>query len=274
MKFRDHVLEHLSRHKLDILGIDEDGIFRHMGKDLPKAHILPLEHREKNILDSYRGQFFSSDHSGIDFHHGFHHLNSSQALCINFFYPLIVENALGLFLEYLGVAAGSEIRSLFEKESDIEQAATRTSFDFYLENGVASRIFVEVKYTEDGFASAKNDEKHRDKFQTIYLPLLLEKERFLLPVCQDEQLFLRHYQILRNLVHIGENDRVVLLFPHANTKVSEQAIYARDHFLTDAGRERLKIVYLEEAVPFLERECANSVLEGYYELFRAKYLPV
>ena len=140
MNFRDQVFAHLSRYKADVLGISEPGIFRHRGRELPKAHILPLAHREKNILERYRARFFASDHARINFHRYFHHLNSSQALCINFFYPLIAENALRLFLEYLGVDPHADMRPLFEKESDIERAATRTSFDFYIENGAASRI--------------------------------------------------------------------------------------------------------------------------------------
>ena len=86
-------------------------------------------------------------------------------------------------------------------------------------------------------------------------------------------MFLNYYQILRNLVHISNTDYVVLLFPSANTAVAEESVYARDHFLTDAGRERLKIVFLDEIVSFLEGECVDGSLAGYYQEFRSKYLP-
>jgi hypothetical protein len=163
-------------------------------------------------------------------------------------------------------------RGIFEKESDIEVATRRTSFDFYIRLAAARSVFVEVKYTKDGIALAKNDDEHRDKFHKTYLPLV-ENSLFLARECQEETLFLGHYQILRNLVHISDTDHVVLLFPSANTVVAEEAVYARDHLLTDAGRTRLSLVFLDEFVLFLEDQCARGPLDGYYQSFRAKYLP-
>ena len=273
MSFRDLACAHLSRYKVDILGVSDHGIFNYRGRDIPKSHILPIDHRDKNILERYRHQFFASDYANINFHQYFHHLNSSQALCINFFYPLIAENKIDLFLKFLGIDSAAGINALFEKESDLEQAKRRTSFDFYAQLASTSNIFVEVKYTEDGFASAKNDEEHRKKFRETYLPLVADKSAFLMPECQDETVFLDHYQILRNLVHINDTDYVVLFFQSDNSKVAEESAYARDQLLTDKGRERLRIVFLDEVVSFLEGECANNALDGYYQELRTKYLP-
>ena len=273
MNFRDLACEHLSRYKVDVLGVAEDGIFRHRGRDLPKSHILPLGVAERNILQAYRQQFYDSDYSKIKFHQYFHHLNSSQALCINFFYPLIAEKKLEMFLEFLGVDATGISIFEFEKESDLERARRRTSFDFYVKLDGPRNVFVEVKYTEEGFGAAKKDEEHREKFRKIYLPILLEKIDYLVPECQDETLFLKHYQVLRNLVHVNETDFVVLFFPAANARVGKQAAYARDHLLTSKGRERLRIVFLDEIVSYLETECTGLALDGYYQEFRTKYLP-
>jgi hypothetical protein len=41
-------------------------------------------------------------------------------------------------------------------------------------------------------------------------------------------------------VHVSGTDFVVLFFPSANTKVAEEAAYARDQLLTDEGRTRLR----------------------------------
>lgn len=273
MNFRDLACEHVSQYKVDVLGIEEDGIFHYRGRKVPKAHILPLQERDKNILEQYRARFFASEYADIKFHQFFHHLNSSQALCINLFYPLIAENTLEYFLTFLGMSAESKISSLFEKDSDMEVAARKTSFDFFVQRENSNKIFVEVKYTEDGFGKAKNDEEHRTKFRATYLPLVEQKLQYLIPDCLDSDFFLRNYQILRNFVHIDEKDQVVLLFPKANAVVAEEARYARDYFLTDAGKERLKIVYLEEFVSFLEVQCAGNSLDGYFQGFRKKYLP-
>lgn len=273
MRFRNLVWEHLAKYKVGVLKVREDGIFNFYGQKRRRAHILPIAHRDENVLERYRIQFFSSDYSNIKLHQFFHHLNSSQALCINLFYPLIVENALGLFLQFIGIAPEVVERALFEKESDLEVAARRTSFDFYIQLSAVIKIFVEVKYTEGGFSQAKNDAEHRTKFRKIYLPLV-EKSLFLVSGCQEESLFFRYYQVLRNLLHISDTDHVVLLFPSENTIVAEEATYARDQLLTDAGRARLRIVFLDEFVAFLETQCIGGPLDGYYQAFRTKYLPI
>jgi hypothetical protein len=273
MKFRDLACEHLAQYKIESLGIEEDGIFHYRGRKVPKGHILPYAQREKNILEQYRERYFASEHANITFHQYFHHLNSSQALCINLFYPLIAENRLDHFMAYLELPTGPKLLPVFEKDSDLEVAARRTSFDFYVKQGEARRVYVEVKYTEDGFGKAKNDDEHRKKFTNTYLPLVRQKSAFLIPECQECEVFLNHYQVLRNLVHVSEDDYVVLLFPRGNKKVLDEAIYARDNLLTDKGRERLKIVLLDDFVTFLEDECDGSNLDGYYRDFRRKYLP-
>lgn len=273
INFRNVVYDHLSQYKVNVLGIKESGTFHYRGNDILKAHILPIRHREKNLLEKYRNHFFSSDYSQINYHQFFHHLNSSQALCINLFYPLIAENSLDLFIDYLGITSGSTVYSVFEKESEIENTTRRTSFDFYVQLDGTTNIFVEVKYTEDGFGKAKLDEHHREKFRATYLPLLVEKSEFFTPQCQEEELFLNNYQLLRNLVHISNTDLVVLLSPSANTAVLKESRYAMEHFLTPKGRERLYIVYLDELVSFLETEGARKSFGSYYQEFRIKYLP-
>jgi hypothetical protein len=273
MDFRKWAYEHLSQYKVDTLGIEGDGIFHYRGREVPKAHILPIAERDKNILEQYSERYFASEHADIKLHQYFHHLNSSQALCINLFYPLIAENSLDHFMSYLDLPEGLSLSPVFEKESDVEDAARRTSFDFYVKQESVGNVYVEVKYTEDGFAKAKDDEEHRKKFTETYLPLVKQKSAFLMPECQECDVFLKHYQVLRNLVHVSENDYVVLLFPSGNKKVLDQAVFARDHLLTDEGRSRLKIVLLEEFVAFLEANSVGSKLYGYYQGFRKKYLP-
>ena len=272
MSFRNLVYEHLAQYKVNILGVQEDGLFHYRGRNIPKPHILPIAHRELNVLEKYRALFFSSNYANLKLHQFFHHLNSSQALCINLFYPLIAENALGLFLQFLRIEPGVDLRAIFEKKSDIEAAARRTSFDFHIKHATASNIFVEVKYTEHGFGQAKNDDKHRTKFRKTYLPLV-EKSSFITHRCHEEAFFLSHYQVLRNLVHISDTAHVVLLFPSANAAVAEEAVYARDQLLTDAGRAKLKIVFLDELISFLESQCVGGPLDSYYQTIRTKYLP-
>jgi len=272
MSFSEAIYDHLADYKRSVLGICGDVNFRYRGKDVPKSHILPYRKCKSNIIERYRSQFFASEYSRISFHRYFHHLNSSQALCINLFYPLIAENSLQLILRFLKISRASGLRACFEKKSELEIADRRTSFDFHISYSGSSEVFFEVKYTERDFGKAKDDEDHRTKFRKVYLPLL-EQSAYLNKGCQDRSLFLGHYQILRNLVHLASNAHVVLLFPSANSGVARQASEAFDEFLTDAGRSRCRVIFLEEMVSYLEANSRTASLDDYFGQFRRKYLP-
>lgn len=271
MNFVDSICRHLDQYRTGTLGVEDAGTFSYRGKVIPKGHILPRLHRTLNILPEYRSQFLASDHGRISFHDLFHHLNSSQALCINLFYPLVAESELHLVADFLELPATSQLESRFEKKSDLEKAVRLTSFDFFLQSGPES-VFFEVKYTENGFGKATADGDHKDKFKATYKTLVNNSE-FLTEACREESFFLEHYQILRNLVHITSTSYVVFLFPSANTTVKRQADKARADFLTDAGRKRMKIVFLEDLVAFLEGHTKHQHLARYYGHFRGKYLP-
>lgn len=272
MNFRVRMCEHLARYRKEVLGIEAAGFFRYRnGERKLVQHILPVAERDKNILERYRAAFWASDHRNISFHQFFHHLNSSQALCINLFYPLIAEGRLGLFSEFLGLEPEAPLAGTFEKSSDIEDAVRKTSVDFHVCNARQNQVFVEVKYTAHGFGRAKADREHFEKFETTYRPLV-EASPYLVKDCRNAAFFLNHYQILRDLVHIGDTARVVLLFPEANAVVAREAQHATEHLLTPAGRERTHVVHLEPLVGFLASRAGDSSLATYMGVFHAKYL--
>ena len=272
MSFRDAACEHLARYKINQLGVKETGQFWFRGKNYEKPHILPEKQSQLNILEEYRNHFFNSDHACMKFHQYFHHLNSSQAMCINLFYPLVAEGKLNLVTKFLGISSAVDLTPCFEKESEVEDAVRRTSFDFYIRYSETQELFFEVKYTEEGFGKARRDEEHKRKFKDTYRSLV-EGSAYLTDICRDEQFFLNHYQVLRNLVHISETRQVVFLFPAANSGVAKEADDAYEKFLTDAGRTKVKIVRLENLIAFIESECPSDSLATYYSKFREKYLP-
>src|SRR5450759_384591 len=165
MRHLAELLNHLSTYKRDTLSVPEHGQF--FGREYP--HILPPTHQRLNILPRYRDHFYASPHSKIKFHLFFHHLNSSQALCINLFYPLIAEHQLPLITSYLGIKTNSYPAPKFEKISGIENGKRRTNFDFHLRYPEGDEIFFEVKYTERQFGKASNDTEHQEKFARTYL---------------------------------------------------------------------------------------------------------
>jgi hypothetical protein len=271
MTFHDQVYKHLSGYREDHLGIAEQGVFFHRGTSHPKGHILPKGRERQNLIAPYGDLFFASEHGATKLHQYFHHLNSSQGLCINVFYPLLREGALPLMVRSLGCDMSLPAQGIFESTSRLENAARRTSFDFHLRNQEGRDLLVEVKYTEDGFGCAKVDAEHLKKFRDTYLPLL-EGSAYLTSACNDPKFFLKNYQVLRNLVHITPQAEVVFLFPRANQAVAEQAAHARETLLTDSGRQRMRIVFLEDLVADFIAACRQTSLDGYYESFRRKYL--
>jgi len=133
LSFKEKVINSLAVYRKEKLKINEPGIFKYKGQELLKEHILPVKFKTHNIIENYRGAFYSSPSSEIDFHKYYHHLNSSQALCINLFFPLIIENKLSFILELLDIPKQLITEVYFEKESSLEIGAGRkTNFDFYL----------------------------------------------------------------------------------------------------------------------------------------------
>lgn len=270
MMFRDKACAHLTNYRERILRLPA-GVFIYRGRSIPKGHILPREFQRQNILEPYRDRFFiSEEFREIKLHQYFHHLNSSQALCINLFFPLLAEGQHGVLAKALGVPISPTFKSIFESLSPVENAKRRTSFDFHLK-AEDEDVFVEVKYTEEGFGAATDDDEHRQKFLQTYAPLL-KASSYLTSPCHDRSFFLKNYQVLRNLVHISGNSSVVFLFPRANEVVAEQALRARESFLTDKGKKRFHIIYLEDIVTNLIELLDRNSLRNYYIEFRDKYL--
>lgn len=213
--FKNHIMEHLSSYKENVLNIKEKGIFR--GNEY--RHILPVEIIQKNFLSNIEVP------TDIHLHMYAHHLNSSQVMCINFFDPLVKnETGKSLFLEILKtmeiVPLGTQSRiteATFEKVINFSEG---TNFDFYLKLDTGEQIFFEIKYTEDGFGKTHPDNAHPKKYETkweeIYKSHLANS---LLLQAMDKDTFYKHYQIWRNVSYIqSDKDYTVFLYPYDNEK--------------------------------------------------------
>jgi len=268
--FQSRAIYYLDNYKKRIWPLLEEGEYNHHGTIIKYDHILPKRKRNLNILPDYREVFWASEYRKINLHRFFHHLNSSQALCINLFYPLIAEGLISEVGRYINISLDHP-ECKFEHESEIEsqyKATRKTNFDFFISDD-NQRVYFEVKYTENGFGSAKNDDEHREKFNLVYKPLLLDN-LYINDESKSQEFFLQHYQIMRNLVHINENSTAVFVFPKHNQRVFDQANYAYEHILTDVGRTKFHRIYLEEFIPFL-MDNADAPVKHYTE-FWDKYL--
>ncbi|MBK7906940.1 MAG: hypothetical protein IPJ78_10310 [Gemmatimonadetes bacterium] len=270
--YADTLKEHLSEYKARHWPGSPDGIYRGNGRAY--AHVLPESLLRENILASLRDEFweyFEANRRELALHTDFHHLNSSQALTFNLFFPWMREDATrGPLFDALGLRAGAVSRWHFEW---IHEPAERTSFDVFAEYADGARLFVEVKLTEAHFGMAQADESHLRK-RMDYLPKLAEKVR---PEFLEEAHFLLHYQLFRNLSHVdpARGDRLVLLVPEANAFTWSQANGFLD-WLLPAARASVRVVPTEALVARLWEmapETGGSFVTHVAQL-REKYLPV
>lgn len=276
---RPKILNNLSRYKTKVIKEYQDGIYKHPRygtiKKLP--YILPKIDNHfkntKNILSGIRADFLNSNYKNIKPHIYFNHLNSSQAMCINFFYPLIKNNLLNHVLSKININEPidySEVK--FEKDSNIEKTGRKTNFDFYIKTKNNTNIYFEIKYTESSFGSAKKDEEHTRKFHADYLPKLnlvphINKDY------HSKDKFFKNYQIMRNILNIDVNSYVAIIYLKDNEKLRMKCEEVKNkiisgpltsHFLDIDWHDMFDWVYSNIQ--------GNAVLVKYYDNFHDKYL--
>ena len=250
------------------------------------AHILRDSQNDWmfNLLLPYRevGSLVQDIRKGVIKKHMYaHHLNSSQMMCMNFFYPLMIEDRLDIILK----AINSKIKwgkpvALFEFNSPMEVGKAAelnkeklfgepTNFDFFITTSNGYRVYFEIKYTEAEFGAPekKNNsypQKYYDKFE-VY--------KSLIPSCfKDEykanaDYFLDHYQLMRNLIHLqSSNDFVVYLVPGENPIISEAEEIKN---VLNSLQDNCKVVKWEDIIIVVENE---PLLKDYYAEFKKKYL--
>lgn len=220
MSYQKEIRSHFENNKEKFFPGIKNGNWRNSENIYP--HILPKEQEKLNLLELYRDdlwQNIEADNSCLKRHIYFHHLNSSQAMCLNFFYPLIKERELDVVLRCIGLdnETINYDKTCFEKKSKVEKNYRATSFDFYIETNSEKKIFFEIKYTEKKFGEAKEDDVYINKFNTVYKgKLSVLEEKYHQPTT-----FFKNYQIVRNLINIDDNSYVVFIYPGKNKKIKK-----------------------------------------------------
>lgn len=273
MSYAALIKQHMAAYKKNMWpNMQEKGCFH--GLHMP--HILPAENGDENLLSPFRKEFLKYEGSkGLrkNRHMYFSHLNSSQAMCFNYFFPLWRLRKLDQLFQIFNIPAFNidYENCSFEKESSVEYGDYRkTCFDYYIAGGekVPVNIFIEVKYTENGFGTAKADSDHTDKFQKVYYPYIMQKQNVFSHAISQEEFF-ENYQILRNLINIDDNSYVVILCPKGNAPVVRQAQNAYD-FLKKDYKKYFKIIFWEDLIS--QTKTDTLLLKEQLELFRRKYL--
>lgn len=272
-KYSDIILNHLVKYKED----EFSGIENGMWKEVPKGHILPKDKENLNLLPLYREdlvKYLDKNVKTLKKHIYFHHLNSSQVMCLNFFYPFEAERKLDVILNAIGFI-NEEIlydNCCFEKPSQIELKAKKnyrpTYFDYYIETKSGKKIYFEIKYTEQAFAKAKPDIEHSNKFNEVYSTTLnsIKKE-----YC-NEKAFLENYQIMRNIICVSENCYVVFLYPNDNKKIKSQSEMAKREIIKDVLKDNLMIITWESLISSINTNLINANMQKQLKDFKEKYL--
>lgn len=255
-KNRKAVLSHLAKYKREKLNIRANGIWWGNKKEYP--HILPKNSYESNIIDEgYRERILKMIDQRSR-HLGFHHMNSSQALTANLFGPYIAEGKLDELSNLFGLELMNG-KGLLEY---IKDKAEGTNFDFAV-TGLQECLYVEVKYTEDRFASGKRDQRHFMKFETIYQ----EHLKRIADIEASE--FLRDYQLWRN-IRYSNLGLVAFVIPKFRKDLSEKVQAVRKRI---NNPEKVRTVWIDDICQ--KGECDSTpMMRAHYGEFRKKYLSI
>ncbi len=262
--------EHLADYKRNRLGVDENGVWRRTGEAYP--HILPEGLRRLNIIETIRTEFWASfADMGVKLHSDFHHLNSSQAMCFNLFFPFM-DPPIGRpdeFLRTLRIAPARVEEWSFEY---VEDAAEATSFDFRLRLADGQEAVFEVKLTEGEFGAALDDKTHRQKLNSIYRNRL---DALVVEEALRREFFFANYQLLRNVAFLAADPKRLVYFivPKGNGQLAP-GIERLKAVLRPEASPRVRVVYIDEFVPALSRTLGpdKSDLSTHLSLFSEKYL--
>jgi hypothetical protein len=164
MSYQETLKKHLAEYKLRDLGISESGVFLYQGEERKLPHILPFADRSHNLLKEAAPAL--EKYPRIKLHRYFHHLNSSQALALNLFFPYFEggpESAAALLR-----ALGREgVLASWEPEA-IPDLVEASNIDALWTTADGTKTFCEVKLSGIGFGKAVNDERHRKKLDEVY----------------------------------------------------------------------------------------------------------
>lgn len=267
LSYSELMKSHLGSYKTARLGITASGKWR----DREYRHILPQSDRMLNILEPIRSDFgdYLASHPDLKLHKDFAHLNSSQAACINLFLPLLT-GKLAVEPRDQGPLPFSTTSIASYRFEHVPNDIEGTNFDFWARTENSQEIFCEFKLTEGEFGRARNDERHQQKLNDIYLPMLKGKVN---PELLVPDRFFSHYQLLRNIAYAdpSRSASVVFLVPRANERLVQPLAEMRE-WLSPTMRSLVSVLYLEDIVSQF-RQSLDRHLSAYFDAYAEKYLP-
>lgn len=273
MKYDQLINNHLANYKMMKLAITEPENWR--GGVKQYHYILPPNKRELNFLSPYRTEAVDYvKEEKIRLHQFFHHLNSSQAMCLNFFYPLIVEGRLNLLLKVLQLPDEPVVEYAFEH---LLPGGEKTNFDFYMRLKSGTEVLFEIKYTEKGFGKVTSSARYQKQYNNVYRQMLAGKIR--LGVREYEAL-VKNYQLLRNIAHVepGGDRYLVFVCPKHNLKLHKEYKNVMDNIVVPVLQKNVQVISWEALLEDLKVHVGNPVisvkLRELYKEFEEKYFGI
>jgi hypothetical protein len=284
MTYEERLRAHLAKYKFRVLRVLESGLWKgaRTGVLAKRPYILPPESQRLNILAPFRQRFWAEfdgaaggEGRAPQLHRDFAHLTSSQAMCFNLFYPLVVDRdwARAFVQGVLGLKDAVPKTLAFEYVEDPEEA---THFDFFIELDSGStgggKLYLETKLCELGFGSSELDQSHREKLARVYAPRL---EALIDPKWLEPEAFFRRYQLLRSLCYLAKPQNLLfIVLPQANDPL-RKALQVLPEITERALRDRVRVLYLEELIEKLKPllRGRDEALKAHYREFDEKYLP-
>jgi len=277
MTYEGRLRAHLAKYKFRVLRVLESGAVKgaRTGVVAKRPYILPPESVRLNILAPFRARFWA-EFEGVEgrapqLQRDFAHLTSSQAMCFNLFYPLVVDRdwARAFVQGVLGLKDAAPKRLAFEYAEDPDEG---THFDFFIELERGAKLYLETRLCELGFGAAELDPQHREKLARVYVPRLtaLVDAKWLEP-----EAFFRRYQLLRSLCYLGEPGNLLfLVLPRANQPLAK-ALEVLPEITERALKDRVRVLYLEDVVARIGAiaRARDEAIRAHYREFDDKYLP-
>lgn len=251
--FIKNVRSHLENYKNTVLGVRENGHYN--GREY--GHIIPEKYEKLNLglpESEYNIEGSMIKLKGchiIKLHKDWRHMNSSQVLCLAYFYDFINnEKKLQQLISGVLKLSAKAIRGEFEYI--VKNDGSNIDFVVYLENG--GMVYFEIKYTEPEFGVASSVTADYKR---------IKNDCHSAVEISDED-YRRQYQFVRNvsLSPKGSNNYTVFLLPRANESINikyDDGIKA----IKNISEFNVQRLYWEDLLIQLPNQ---SVYQKYFEL--------
>jgi hypothetical protein len=281
MTYEERLRAHLAKYKFRVLRVLESGQWKgaRTGALAKRPYILPPESLRLNILAPFRERFWAEfdgpakdEARAPQLQRDFAHLTSSQAMCFNLFYPLVLDRgwARSFVQGVLGLKDAAPKTLAFEYAEDPDEGI---HFDFFIELERGAKVYLETRLCELGFGSTELDERHREKLAKVYAPRL---STLVDPKWLEPDAFFRRYQLLRSLCYLDKPQNLLfIILPRANDPL-RKALQVLPEITEGVLKDRVRVLHLEELAEKLKPllRGRDEALKAHYREFEEKYLAV